>query len=327
MEVLQSLLASLSSPMVLAFMLGIFATVVKSDMKFPEGFYVALTVYLLFAIGIKGGMKLSQTTLEAFWKPGLAAVMLCSFIPIWSYFILHKIGNFDKVNAAAIAAHFGSVSAVTFSEGSAFLEMLNQPYEGFMPSLLAIMEVPAIIMALLIIKIQKNNDQTAEGGGWGKILHELLTGKGTLLLVGGLVIGMISGKKGFEQVAPLFDTPFRGVLTLFLLEVGMVTGRRLKDLVHAGPFLVGFGIIMPLIHSVIGIYLGYWAGLSVGGATLFGVLSASASYIAAPAAVRIALPEASPTYYLTASLAITFPFNVTVGLPLYYSIARWVYGV
>lgn len=145
--------------------------------------------------------------------------------------------------------------------------------------------------------------------------------------MGGLAIGLISGKKGFEQVAPLFDTPFRGVLTLFLLEVGMVTGRRLKDLVHAGPFLVGFGIIMPLIHSVIGIYLGYWAGLSVGGATLFGVLSASASYIAAPAAVRIALPEASPTYYLTASLAITFPFNVTVGLPLYYSIARWVYGV
>lgn len=324
MDLVSSLFTSLSSPMVLAFLLGIFATVIKSDMKFPDGFYVSLTIFLLFGIGLKGGVKLSQATLAEFWKPGLGAIVICCLIPLWSYFILHKIGKFDAINAAALAAHFGSVSAVTFSEATAFMELVKEPFEGYMPSMLAIMEVPAIVIALFLAKT--SSQSKGEKTNWGKILHELFTGKGTVLLVGGIIIGMITGKKGYEQVQPLFDAPFRGVLTLFLLEVGMVTGRRLGDLLKAGPFLIGFGIIMPFVHAVIGIYIGYYTGLSLGGATLLGVLCASASYIAAPAAVRIALPEASPTYYLTAALAITFPFNVTVGLPTYYTIAKSVFA-
>jgi hypothetical protein len=326
MDLFESLLTSLSSPMVLAFLLGIIATRLKSDLKFPDGFYQALTVYLLFAIGFKGGVKLSQTSLEAFLRPGLGAIFLCLCIPVWSYFVLRKMGGLDRVNAAAISAHFGSVSAVTFSEGTAFLELLGEPYEGFMPSLLAIMEIPAILMALFLARVLAPKSDNPEKTDWGKVLHELFTGKGTLLLIGGLVIGMLSGKKGMEQVGAFFDSPFRGVLTLFLLEVGLVTGRRLGDLKNAGFFLIGFGVLMPIIHGCLGVYLGQICGLSQGGATLFGLLAASASYIAAPAAVRIALPEANPAYYLTASLAIAFPFNVTIGLPMYYTLARWIYG-
>ncbi|HRG46343.1 MAG: sodium-dependent bicarbonate transport family permease [Leptospiraceae bacterium] len=324
MELFNSLAAKLLSPMVLAFALGIFATLIKSDLKFPEGLYIGLTIYLLFAIGLKGGVKLSATPLNEFYKPALGAILMCSLIPIWSYFILNKIGKFSVTNAAAIAAHYGSVSAVTFSESLSYMETMGVSFEGFMPTMLAIMEVPAILIAIFIARTQSKEESTSS---WGKLFHELFAGRGTVLLIGGLVIGFLSGKKGFEQVAPLFDTPFKGVLALFLLEVGLVTGRKLGDLVKAGPFLIGFGLIMPIVHACIGIYLGKALGLSLGGSTIFGVLCASASYIAAPAAIRIALPEASPTYYLTSALAITFPFNIVLGLPLYLSIAKFIFGV
>jgi hypothetical protein len=158
-------------------------------------------------------------------------------------------------------------------------------------------------------------------------VHELLTGKGIVLLLGGLAIGLLSGKRGFEQIAPLFEAPFPGVLTLFLLEVGLVTGRRLFDLKKGGGFLVAFGILMPVLHGLCGVALGKGVGLGLGGSTVLGALAASASYIAAPAAVRVALPQASPALYLTASLAITFPFNIVIGIPIYFSFARWLFGV
>lgn len=324
MDVFNSLIAKLLSPMVLAFALGVFATLIKSDLKFPEGLYIGLTIYLLFAIGLKGGVKLSATPMAEFYKPALGAILMCSLIPIWSYFILNKLGKFSVTNAAAIAAHYGSVSAVTFSESLSYMETMGVSFEGFMPTMLAIMEVPAILIAIFIARTQSKEESTTS---WGKLFHELFAGRGTVLLIGGLVIGLLSGKKGFEQVAPLFDTPFKGVLALFLLEVGLVTGRKLGDLVKAGPFLIAFGLIMPILHACIGIYLGKALGLSLGGSTIFGVLCASASYIAAPAAIRIALPEASPTYYLTSALAITFPFNIVFGLPLYLSIAKIIFGV
>jgi hypothetical protein len=248
---------------------------------------------------------------------------MCIAIPIVAYYILLKLGKMDKLNAAAIAAHFGSVSAVTFSEGTSFLDLMKIPYEGYMPALLAIMEIPAIIIAIYFAK--KAMPQTQSN--MGKVMHELFTNKGTILLLGGIFIGLITGKKGFEQVAPLYDGLFRGILCLFLLEVGLVAGRRLYDLKKVGFFLFAFGIIMPVIHATLGIFLAHWAGLSMGGATIFGLLCASASYIAAPAAVRIAIPEANPTYYLTASLAIAFPFNVTIGLPLYLTIAQNLYAI
>jgi len=337
-DLLNSLLLSLLSPMVLAFLLGIVATLVRSDLKIPEQLYQALTIYLLFAIGLKGGAKLDGVALADFARPAGAAVALCVAIPVWSYFLLRRGGRFSRVDAAALAAHYGSVSAVTFGESLAFLDILKVPHEPFLPALLAVMEVPAIIIALVLAGRRSAEAvgrvapsplalgivPAATPGPWSRVLHELLTSKGIVLLLGGMAIGLLSGKKGYEQVGPLFDAPFRGVLTLFLLEIGLVTGRRLGDLKAAGFFLCGFAVMMPFLHGLLGVWLGQWAGLGIGGATVLGTLAASASYIAAPAAVRVALPEANPALYLTASLAITFPFNVVFGIPAYYTFARWL---
>lgn len=345
---LSSLFVSLLSPMVLAFILGIIATRLHSDLKFPEPLYVFLTIYLLIAIGLKGGYKLSLTQFSEFSAPAAAAILLSCTIPVWSYFLLRKLGKFDISNAASIAAHYGSVSAVTFSGILAFLDnikadqLATQPglteaqllqagasYEGFVPGLLAIMEVPAILIAVGISRanFRTNNPLQAQQSSLREVLRELLSGKSTILLVGFLLIGYVSGKKGFEQVAPFFDSPFRGILTLFLLEAGLVTGRRLNDFSKVGKFLIAFGLIMPVLHAVLGIWLGQLVGLSCGGATILGVLAASASYIAAPAACRVALPEANPALALTSALAITFPFNIIVGLPLYHTIAKSMFGL
>ena len=313
--------------MVLAFVLGVAATLFRTDLKFPDELYTALTIYLLFAIGLKGGYKLSNTPFTELWMPLLAALLLGVLIPLWTYPILRSLGGFDVQNAAALAAHYGSVSAVTFNAAMAMLDGQGVPYEGFLPSLLAVMEIPAILVAVLLARRALERRGGAERvGSTGAMLRELLAGKSTVLLGGSLLVGLAAGSTGWEQVAPLFDDPFRGVLTLFLLDAGLVTGRRLGDLRKAGGFLIGFGILMPLAHAALGILAGKFAGLSPGGSTILGVLAASASYIAAPAAVRVALPNANPTYYLTASLAITFPFNIIVGLPLYRLFTAWVFG-
>ncbi len=315
--------ASLLSPMVLSFALGILATLVKSDLKYPEGMYMGLTIYLLFSIGLKGGVKLSAVSPSEIMMPTLAALAMCIIIPLLSYFLLKNIGKMKTVDAAAIAAHFGSVSAVTFSEGTAFLDLIKVPYEGYMPAIVAIMEMPAILIAIFLAKRAMPDSE----GSMGKVLHELFTNKGSLLLIGGILIGFATGKKGFEQVSPLFEGLFRGMLCLFLLEVGLVTGRRLFELKKAGVFLFIYALFLPFVHAAAGIYAAHWAGLSMGGATLFGILCSSASYIAAPAAVRLAIPEANPSYYLTASLAIAFPVNVTVGIPVYLSMAQYIYSI
>lgn len=312
--------SNLISPFVLAFVLGGLATLVKSDLEFPEQVYAALSIYLLLAIGLRGGAELSATPLGQIWAPALVTLALGICIPIWSYVILRKLGNFDNANAAAIAAHYGSVSAVTFTATMTFLELLNVPFEGFMPTLVAILEVPAIIVALLIARMKEDSNAS-----WRPVLHEVLTGKSILLLVGGVIIGALVGHKGLESIAPVFVDPFKGVLMLFLLELGMVTGHRIRDLGRAGWFLVGFGVVMPIFHGVIGALLGTLVGLSMGGSTVLGVMAASASYIAAPAAVRVALPTANPGYYLTATLAITFPFNLALGIPLYYFVSYWLH--
>jgi hypothetical protein len=321
MDILNSLALSLLSPMVLAFILGIIASLIRSDLKIPPEIYAAMTIYLLFAIGLKGGAKLDGVAFTDFWKPLVAALALSLAIPVWSYMLLRKCGKFDGVNAAALAAHYGSVSAVTFGEALAFLEILKVSAEPYVAALLAVMEVPAIIVAIFLVGKATIN---AGGGNIRQVLRELVTSKSIVLLIGGMVIGLLAGKKGAEQVAPLFDAPFRGVLTLFLLEVGLVTGRRLGDLKHAGWRLIVFATLMPFLHGVLGVWLGALCGMSVGGATILGTLAASASYIAAPAAVRVALPAASPAIYLTSSLALTFPFNVIFGIPAYYSFARWL---
>jgi hypothetical protein len=308
--------------MVLAFLLGIVATLVRSDLKVPEPLHAALTIYLLFAIGLKGGAKLDGVNPANFAAPVAVALGLCVAIPAWSYALLRRLGRLDATNAGAIAAHYGSVSVVTFGACLAYLDARNVAHEPFLPALLAVMEVPAIIVALYLVR----RSSGTPGGDWKRVAHELFTSKGIVLLLGGMAIGLASGKGGYDQVAPLFDAPFRGVLTLFLLEIGLVAGQRMRDLRAAGPFLGGFALLMPLLHGMLGVALGRWIGLGLGGATVLGTLAASASYIAAPAAVRVALPAANPALYLTSALAITFPFNVVLGIPAYFAFAQWLFG-
>jgi hypothetical protein len=320
---LESLFSSLLSPMVLAFALGIVATLVRSDLKVPDALSASMSIYLLLAIGLKGGAKLEGVTPGEFFGPLAGALALCLAIPLGCFAVLRQFGRFAAVDAAALAAHYGSVSVVTFSACVGYLDGLRVPHEPFLPALLAIMEVPAILVAIFLAR-RRGADDAGPGASRAEVLHELLTGKGTLLLLGGMLIGWSCGKEGHAQVAPLFDAPFRGVLTLFLLDVGLVTGRRLFDLRKTGAFLATFAVVMPLLHGLLGVAVGHWCGLGPGGATLLGTLAASASYIAAPAAVRVALPQANPALYLTAPLAVTFPFNVVFGIPLYHAFAQWI---
>ena len=315
MTPLDALSANLLSPIVLAFALGALATLARSDLKIPDALYESLAIYLLLAIGLKGGVALAQADPAELVLPAIATLALGAATPVWCFAILRRLGRFGPIDAAAIAAHYGSVSAVTFVASLSFLERLDVPTEGFVTALVALLEVPGIVVALLLAR---------SGHGatdWRGTIRELVTSKSVILLVGGMVIGLLSGPERFELVEPVFVGLFQGLLVLFLLELGLVTSRRFRDVRRAGPFLVGFAIVMPILHGVIGAGLGTLAGLSLGGATVLGVLAASASYIAAPAAVRIALPEANPSLYLTAVLAITFPFNLAFGIPLIHEVA------
>ena len=320
MDAFELVRLNLLSPIVLAFVLGIVATLVRSDLRFPDELYTALAIYLLLAIGLKGGVALSETRLTELAGPALVTLGLGVAVPLWSYGILRRLGSFSIADSAALAAHYGSVSAVTFIASLAFVQAVGAPAEGFMPTLVAILEVPAIIIALLLARTQGGGR-----GSWGEVLHEVLAGRSILLLIGGLVIGALAGRAGMKPVAPFFVDLFQGALTLFLLDMGMVAARRFGDLRRVGPFLVAFGVVMPVLHGALGVWLGSLVGLSLGGSTVLGVLAASALYIAAPAAVRIALPEANPSFYLTGALAITFPFNLTVGIPLYYALAVMIH--
>ncbi|KAB2660310.1 MAG: sodium-dependent bicarbonate transport family permease [Verrucomicrobia bacterium] len=326
MEILDAIRANLLSPAVLFFALGLMAALTKSDLKFPEPLYVGLTIYLLVAIGFKGGVAIAEAGLAKVWLPALAALALGALIPLWTYPLLRFGGKFSAVDSAAIAAHYGSVSAVTFIAATNYLKAVNQPYEDYATAFLAVMESPAILVGVVLGKLATKTEGEGSGVSLKKAMHEAIFGRSIFLLVGALVVGALCGKPGMEKVEAFFVTPFQGVLALFLLEMGMVAGRRLEDLKKVGLFLLGFGVLVPLVNGTLGVYLGQLVGLELGGATLLGVLSASASYIAAPVAIRISLPEANPTLYLTSSLAITFPFNITLGIPIYLEIARHLYS-
>ena len=316
---MESLLSNFASPVVLAFALGIVAKLLKSDLEIPKPLYQGLSIYLLLAIGLKGGVELSKTSLDAFIGPASITLLLGLLTPLIAYIILRYLGRMDMINSSAIAAHYGSVSAVTFIAAISYVESLGYSPEGFMPTLVALLEVPGIIVALLIPQLSNGGN-----GSFKKALHEVVTGSSIILLLGGLVIGFVAGPVKFESVQPFFVSGFQGALVLFLLELGMVTARRLSDLKKVGVFLLGFGILVPILHGVLAIWLGLMVGLSVAEATVLAAMVSSGSYIAAPAAVRIALPKANPSYYLTASLGITFPFNITIGIPIYYLIATWM---
>jgi uncharacterized protein len=310
--------------MVLAFVLGLIAVWVRSDLKFPDAMYNLLSIYLLFSIGIKGGAELSLTPISSLIGPLLATLVLGIITPLLAFTVLKT--RFDQVNAGAIAAHYGSVSAVTFTAALSFAQERYSNLEGFLPALVAVLEVPGIAIGIALAQrgLKKGSPQDSRQGS-STLVHELLTGKGLFVLLGGLAIGAISGKGGLTEVAPLFIDPFKGALTLFLLELGIIAGQRLREIRQAGPFLIGFGILMPVVNGSLGVALGTFAGLSEGGAFVLGTLAASASYIAAPAAVRSVLPQANPGYALGASLGVTFPFNLALGIPLYAAISSWMH--
>lgn len=319
MDVIEIIRLNLFSPMVLAFVLGIIAVLLKSDLKIPEPVYDIISIYLLFAIGLKGGFDLGKSPLETFWGPALMAAFIGAFIPFASYFVLRIAGKMDVDDAASVGIHYGAVSAVTLSAAVAFLLEAGQFFEGFMPTMYAIMEIPAVIVGLLLYNsCRQTGSETAPSSL--AILKMAVSGKSFLLLGGGVLIGFIAGEPGARQVGPFFVDLFPGMLTLFLLEMGMIVGRKLPELRQTGVFLTAFGLIMPVLHGIPAIVMGTIAGLSPGGSMILGTLAASASYITAPAVVRANIPGANAALALTASLVITFPFNLIVGLPLYQSV-------
>ena len=322
MDSIAVLIANLLSPPVIAFGAGVAAVWLRSDLKFPEQVYQALTIYLLLAIGFKGGTALATYGIGQLMWPLVATLIAGSLIPTVTFFATHWLLKMSVSNAAALAAHYGSVSAVTFIASLAFLGKQGVDYEGFMPAVMAAMEIPAIFVAMLLAKRYNGNSSISL---WGSI-HEVFVGKSFVLLGAGLFAGAVSGADSRELIKPFLITPFYGVLMLFLLEMGLIAGEKLRDAKQAGWRLVAFAILAPIAQGLLGILLSKVIGLSMGGATIFAVLCASASYIAAPAAVRASLPEANPGYYVTMSLGITFPFNLVVGIPLYLKIAQLVYA-
>lgn len=307
--------ANLLSPMVLAFALGALAKLLRSDLSLPEGLYTSLSIYLLFAIGLKGGVALSQTSPADVWLPAAGTVLLGVLTAGVAYLIGQSLGRFAKHDAAALAAHYGSVSAVTFIAAMTFVESQGLRPEGFLPALVAVLEIPAILLGLLLGRDKTGTVRMSD------MVRELMTGRTVALLVGGLLIGLVSGSKGVEQVQPLFGDLFKGALTIFMLEMGLVSAQRFADLKRMALALGLYGIAVPLVNGTLGVLAGGMLGLSPAGSAVLGAMAGSASYIAAPAAVRLGIPKANPSIYLTASLAVTFPFNLAIGIPLYSALS------
>ncbi len=315
------MLHNLLDPVILFFLIGIFAGILKTDLKLPEAIYDALSIYLLLAIGYKGGVELSHSDLSRIVLPVVCTLGLGIVIPLIAYVILKKAGKFSSADSAAISAHYGSVSAVTFAVAVDMLNSAGIAKDEYMTVLLVMLEIPALAIGILLARFSSKRGAI----DMSEIFREVFFGKSIYLLIGGLIVGYIAGMFDNSSVSFLFGDLFRGFLAFFLLEMGIIASKRFPDFRKVGFFLIGFGIIMPVISAVLGIGAGLLAGLSPGGTFVLSCMAASASYIAAPTAMRIAVPEANPTYYVTASLGITFPFNIVLGINLYYLMTEFVY--
>ncbi len=307
-------------PVILFFLLGLLAGVIRSDLKIPGVLYESLSIFLLLAIGLKGGVELAKYPVLSLAGPAAIVLLAAMLIPLTAFAVLHRLGRLNRADAASIAAHYGSVSVVTFAVAASFLTRLDVDYEGYMVVFLVLLEFPALVLGVLLAR--RGGDQTR----LGPMLHEVLSGKSIVLLVGGLLIGWIAGAEGIKPLDRLFMDLFKGMLAFFLLEMGLVVASRLGDLRKTGAFLLVFAIAMPVAASCLGLLTAHLIDLSVGGAVLLATLFASASYIAAPAAMRIAIPEANPALSIGASLGVTFPFNLLVGIPLYHGLATRLIG-
>ena len=313
----------LLSPIILSFALGVIAALVRSDLSIPEAAAKMMSIYLLFAIGFKGGVSVADHGLDVTLGLSLMAGVVLSFaLPIIAFALLRLISGLSVLDAAAVAAHYGSISIVTFVAATSVLDASGIGSAGYMVAVAAAMEAPAILSALWLVS-------RSSGGGRmdSELMREILFNGSIVLLVGSFAIGITTGADGLARIDAFIVAPFQGVLCLFLLDMGLVAGRGLRD--GRGvlkPGVLAFGILMPLIGACLGLLAGMVLGLDTGSIALFMVLSASASYIAVPAAMRVALPEANPSIYLTLSLGVTFPFNLTLGIPLYVALASAIAG-
>ena len=307
---------SLLTAPVIAFLVALVATLAKFEVRLPESLYPILSTFLLLAIGLKGGKALAAASPGDIWKPLVASLVLGVVTPLVAFTLFRILNKLDTVNSAALAAHYGSVSAVTFTVLLSSLDTRGIDYEGFVAGLLAVLEIVGIIVALFLAR------GSSSGDGWKSALGEVVRGRSIALLVTGLVVGAVVGADRMAPTDPLFVGLFAGALTLFLIEMGVIAAERLRDISSAGWRMVALGVLIPLVNGLLGALLGTAAGLSTGGVAVMATLAGSASYIAAPAAVRIALPQASPGLYVTASLGVTFPFNLTLGIPYYVALAQ-----
>ncbi|UIE40669.1 sodium-dependent bicarbonate transport family permease [Leptodesmis sichuanensis A121] len=310
------ILSNILNPPVLFFFLGMTAIFVKSDLEVPPPIPKLFSLYLLFAIGFKGGVELAKSGVnqEVLLTLAAAILMACA-VPVYTFFILKL--QLDPYNAAAIAATYGSISAVTFITASSFLEQLNVNFDGYMVAALALMESPAIIVGLILVNLSTSEEESDREFSWPEVLQEAFLNGAVFLLVGSLLVGVLTGERGWQVLSPFTQDMFYGVLTFFLLDMGLVAAKRIKDLKKIGVFLISFAILTPILNAGIGLLIARLIDMPEGDALLFSVLCASASYIAVPAAMRLTVPEANPSLYISTALAVTFPFNIIVGIPLY----------
>ena len=305
-------------PVVLFFVLGLTAGLLRAELRLPAAIYEFLTVLLLLTIGLKGGVELARQPFWPLLPQMLAVIVLGVILTLAAFPILRTAGGMTRADAAAVAAHYGSVSVGTYAVAVAYLAYRHLPFEEHMALLVVLLEVPAIVVGILLAR---GIDGRTE---WRRMGREVFLGKSMVLLLGGLAIGRLAGADGIAPIAPLFLDLFKGVLALFLLEMGLIAASHAGSLRRHGLFLMAFGLVMPVASGALGTVVGWSLGLSLGGSILMATMLASASYIAVPAAMRMSVPEANPALSLAASLGVTFPFNILVGIPLYHRIAVYV---
>ncbi len=307
-------------PVVLFFVLGVMGGALKSDLELPKPFLEALTIFLLLSLGLKGGVAISKSDPMTLILPALALVTGALVLTVVAYNVLLRMVRLSRIDAAATAAHYGSVSVITFVVAQAYLTQIVEPFSAQMSFFLAVLEVPALILAAAFGKRDE-----ASPGHWAEFTRELMFGKSVLLLLGGMLIGAFAGAEGVKPLAPLFFDLFKGVVCFLLLELGVTTARQFPELRKSGTALAIFGVVFPLFAAVLGALIGRGLGFNVGDQTLAAVLFASASYIAAPSAMRVALPHANLGLAIAPVVAVTFPFNVIFGIPLYHRlVAAWL---
>jgi uncharacterized protein len=313
------IIETLTSPIILFFVLGMAAGFARSDLAIPEALAKGMALYLMASIGLKGGVSVSESGFTTALGTAAVAGMALSFLlPFPAFGLLRSFGGLNRTDAGAVAAHYGSVSLVTFVTAQEMLNGAGLPAAGFMVAVLALMETPAIISGLMLAR--RGAARSNESGGG--LIHEVFLNASVVMLIGAFAIGLIAGKDGFAPIKPVFDGGYRGILCLFLLDMGLIASRRIVQSKALTLRLALLAVAMPLVNGTIGTMLGWAIGLDLGTAAMLGILAASASYIAVPAAMRMALPEANPGIYLAMSLGITFPFNIVLGIPLFAALAR-----